>query len=337
VIITPFGMQMPGRNASTGEYRYGFQGQETDDEITGSESHVSFTYRCYDARLGRFLSLDPLAPKYPHYSPYAFSGNRVIDRIELEGLEPTKPPMGQQGTDWRVASKGGATSQHNRFPNGVKPTDKGKAFECTDCDGFTYYYQYPRNRTISEEDILPGTEMVDDPRGDEVKTDGVLSIDLSLIEIESAGFDGSALEKAAKKIEDTPGFKMTSWALATDDAYDVDGYSSGSGIDESKKGDVLAGAVHYVSSEASAMEISLPEGMINVSKSELLPGASDAVGENATYNVTIFYNYTKERPQIEVATSRTVVKTRYVRTYGPDYAGTNYVIEDYGDTPPEKR
>jgi RHS repeat-associated protein len=80
-------MQMPGRNASTGDYRYGFQGQETDNEITGSESHVSYKYRMHDARLGSFLSLDPLAPSYPHNSPYAFSENRVIDMIELEGLE----------------------------------------------------------------------------------------------------------------------------------------------------------------------------------------------------------------------------------------------------------
>jgi RHS repeat-associated protein len=81
-------MQMPGRNASTGDYRYGFQGQETNNEVTGSESHVAFKYRVHDARLGRFLSLDPLNAKYPHYSPYSFSGNRVVDAVELEGLEP---------------------------------------------------------------------------------------------------------------------------------------------------------------------------------------------------------------------------------------------------------
>lgn len=32
--------------------------------------------------------MDPLSPKYPHYTPYSFSGNRVIDSKELEGLEP---------------------------------------------------------------------------------------------------------------------------------------------------------------------------------------------------------------------------------------------------------
>lgn len=67
------------------QYRYGFQGQETDKEILGGA--VSFKYRIHDARLGRFLSVDPLAPDYPHNSPYAFSENRVIDAVELEGRE----------------------------------------------------------------------------------------------------------------------------------------------------------------------------------------------------------------------------------------------------------
>jgi hypothetical protein len=42
----------------------------------------------HDPRIGRFLSIDPLTRSYPFYSPYAFSGNRVIDSRELEGLEP---------------------------------------------------------------------------------------------------------------------------------------------------------------------------------------------------------------------------------------------------------
>lgn len=41
----------------------------------------------HDPAIARFFAIDPLAPKYPHYSPYSFSGNKVIHRIELEGLE----------------------------------------------------------------------------------------------------------------------------------------------------------------------------------------------------------------------------------------------------------
>lgn len=83
----PFGMMQPGRVYNSPEYRYGFQGEEKDDEIKGSGNSVSFKYRMQDSRLGRFFSVDPLASKYPHYSPYSFSGNKVIHRVEIEGLE----------------------------------------------------------------------------------------------------------------------------------------------------------------------------------------------------------------------------------------------------------
>jgi RHS repeat-associated protein len=83
-----FGMPMPGRQFSSNSYRYGFQGQEKDDEVKGNGNSVNYKFRMHDPRLGRFLSIDPLAKEYPFYSPYAFSGNRVIDAFELEGLEP---------------------------------------------------------------------------------------------------------------------------------------------------------------------------------------------------------------------------------------------------------
>gem|GEM_PF-5074890 len=69
--------------------RYGFQGQEMDDEVKGEGNSVNYKYRMHDSRVGRFFAVDPLAREYPFYSPYAFSGNRVIDAVELEGLEPS--------------------------------------------------------------------------------------------------------------------------------------------------------------------------------------------------------------------------------------------------------
>ncbi len=82
-----FGFNMPGRDYNPGYYRYGFQGQETDNELKGTGNSVNFKYRVHDPRIGRFLSLDPLTKDYPWNSPYAFSENRVIDGIDLEGLE----------------------------------------------------------------------------------------------------------------------------------------------------------------------------------------------------------------------------------------------------------
>jgi len=83
----PFGSEMPGRSYNSGEYRYGFQGQEKDDEVKGSGNSINYKYRIHDPRLGRFFSIDPLFREYPWNSTYAFSENRVIDALELEGLE----------------------------------------------------------------------------------------------------------------------------------------------------------------------------------------------------------------------------------------------------------
>jgi hypothetical protein len=83
----PGGFEMPGRNKTFANYRFGNQNQESDDEIYGSGNVSIFKYRFEDTRLNRFFSVDPLSAKYPHNSPYAFGENRLTDGIELEGLE----------------------------------------------------------------------------------------------------------------------------------------------------------------------------------------------------------------------------------------------------------
>jgi RHS repeat-associated protein len=69
------------------KYRYGFQGQERDDEMKGIGNSWNFKYRMYDPRLARFFAVDPLFKDYPHNSTYAFSENDIIRAIELEGAE----------------------------------------------------------------------------------------------------------------------------------------------------------------------------------------------------------------------------------------------------------
>ncbi|OEK09124.1 hypothetical protein A8C32_10340 [Flavivirga aquatica] len=58
-----------------------------DNEIKGEGNSANFTFRMHDPRLNRFFTVDPLTQKYPHYSPYSFSGNKLINSRELEGLE----------------------------------------------------------------------------------------------------------------------------------------------------------------------------------------------------------------------------------------------------------
>ena len=71
----------------SGGYTFGFNGQMKDDEVYGEGNAYAFEYRIHDARLGRFLSVDPLAPEYPFNSTYAFAQNCVISGGDLEGRE----------------------------------------------------------------------------------------------------------------------------------------------------------------------------------------------------------------------------------------------------------
>jgi RHS repeat-associated protein len=80
-------MVIEKRSNINDQYRFGFQGQEGDGEISGQGNSYAFKYRIHDPRLGRFLSVDPLFEDYAFNSTYAFSENRVIDGIDLEGLE----------------------------------------------------------------------------------------------------------------------------------------------------------------------------------------------------------------------------------------------------------
>ena len=69
-------------------YPFGFNGQEKDDEMHGATgTSYAFEYRIHDARVGRFLSIDPLAREFAYYSPYIFAGSSPIAFIDLDGLE----------------------------------------------------------------------------------------------------------------------------------------------------------------------------------------------------------------------------------------------------------
>ena len=52
-------MLVPNRHGSSNSYRYGFQGQEKDDEIKGEGNSLNYTFRMHDPRVGRFFATDP--------------------------------------------------------------------------------------------------------------------------------------------------------------------------------------------------------------------------------------------------------------------------------------
>jgi RHS repeat-associated protein len=82
----PFGAPIAGRSAAFGsEYRFGFNGKEDDGQVNGEGNSIDFGARMYDSRLGRFLSVDPLAADYPSLSPYVFVANNPINAIDPDG------------------------------------------------------------------------------------------------------------------------------------------------------------------------------------------------------------------------------------------------------------
>lgn len=82
----PFGLTFNSysRENSTPN-KFKFQGQEHIDDL--GLGWDSFKWRNHQPDIGRFFNVDPLAEKYLYNSPYAFSENKVVAHVELEGLE----------------------------------------------------------------------------------------------------------------------------------------------------------------------------------------------------------------------------------------------------------
>ena len=74
---------LPNRHESSNEYRYGFQGQEKDDEIKGEGNSYDFGARIYDSRVGRWLSRDNVTHEY--FSPYVSMDNSPLYYADSNG------------------------------------------------------------------------------------------------------------------------------------------------------------------------------------------------------------------------------------------------------------
>ncbi len=120
-------MLQAGRSKNAGGYRFGFQGQEADNKIGGLGQHLNYTFRNYDSWIIRFGAIDPLAGKYPYWSPFAFSGNRVIDAVELEGLEPARVRLNALNNDTAPESGGISNSETLKKQYDTKLTNQLKS------------------------------------------------------------------------------------------------------------------------------------------------------------------------------------------------------------------
>ena len=113
----PFGSLLYGRDVSAGseDYRFGFNGKESDSEWQNTSGSIyDYGFRIYNPRIGKFLSVDPLAGSYPWYTPYQFSGNSPIRFIDLDGLEEADPQQIKAAEQYWKKTK---LNQSEFFPN----------------------------------------------------------------------------------------------------------------------------------------------------------------------------------------------------------------------------
>jgi RHS repeat-associated protein len=97
----PFGMEIKERSWSVSSYRYGFNGQEKDDEVSGAGNSYTAEYWQYDSRLGRRWNVDPV---YVHSkSNYCAFSNRPVIMIDPNGnsdyYAPNGTYLGSDGTN----------------------------------------------------------------------------------------------------------------------------------------------------------------------------------------------------------------------------------------------
>jgi RHS repeat-associated protein len=76
---------MPGRTDSHLGHRYGFNGKEMDNGVKGEGVQYDYGFRIYDARIARFLSVDPLTDQVPGLSPYQYAANEPLWAIDKDG------------------------------------------------------------------------------------------------------------------------------------------------------------------------------------------------------------------------------------------------------------
>ena len=85
MILLPYGQLLANQQVtgSTYDERYKFTGKERDEE-TGYDY---FGARYYVPEIPIWLSVDPLADKYPNISPYAYAAWNPIKYVDPDGME----------------------------------------------------------------------------------------------------------------------------------------------------------------------------------------------------------------------------------------------------------
>jgi RHS repeat-associated protein len=78
-----YGQVMRGRTHESEKYRYAYNGKELEEDL--GKGLTDFGGRILHTWGGFWLSVDPLASKYPMFSPYVSMGASPMMMVDLDG------------------------------------------------------------------------------------------------------------------------------------------------------------------------------------------------------------------------------------------------------------
>jgi RHS repeat-associated protein len=183
-----FGMQMEGpwlNNTSIVDNRYQYNGKELNEDF--GLNWNDYGARFYDATLGRWNAVDPMADFYQEFSPYAYVLNNPIRLIDPNGMYSADPTaskntsvLAQDGS--RVGGAGSTTSTTNKKGNvgssndrdfsGINSESSNNLAVCPTCpsdkkyddfrnskDLFTYFYETGEVSLTGGEAVITGSRI----------------------------------------------------------------------------------------------------------------------------------------------------------------------------------
>ena len=141
----PFGGLMGESQDITSTQRYKYNGKELD-RMHGLDWY-DYGARHYDASIGRWMCVDPMAEKYYHVSPYAYCLSNPIKLIDIDGRAPGDAfkTMDDAAVDFGRIYNYWSVSTSPKYPYGVEYSCTFYSFVNNDGElRYSYYASGPQ-------------------------------------------------------------------------------------------------------------------------------------------------------------------------------------------------